>query len=71
MRRLILLVLLLAGLAGCAVYKDKEGRTHLEFLPPPAAVYVGPPAYPYPYYAPYYYPYYPYYYYPRGYYWGY
>ena len=69
MRRLTLLALVLPFLFGCAVYKDKEGHTHMEFLPPPAAVYVGPPAYyypPAPYYGPYYYgPYYG----PYGYYW--
>jgi len=53
--------LLTAGLCGllllsaCAVYKDKEGQTHYEVLPPPPAVaYVPAPAPPPPpvYYAP-------------------
>ena len=67
MRRLILPVLFIAGLLGlqgCAIYKDKDGVTHVEALPPPP-VYVAPPvyaappayyAYPAPYYGPYYYP---------------
>ncbi|WP_243359297.1 hypothetical protein [Fundidesulfovibrio terrae] len=57
-------------LCSCAVYKDKEGQTHYEFLPPPPAVYYAPappPAYyapaPQPY--PYGYYYYPHYYYRR------
>lgn len=69
--------LCLVLLSACAVYKDKEGATHYELLPPPPAVayvpvppppvaYVPapppPPAY-------YYDPYYPgYSYYPRSYY---
>jgi hypothetical protein len=71
MRRLILPALVFAGLfslQGCAIYKDKNGATHIEALPPPAAVYVAPPPpvyvapppayypYPAPYYGPYYYP---------------
>jgi len=30
-------------LCSCAVYKDKDGQTHYEFLPPPPAVYYAPP----------------------------
>jgi len=46
---------LLAGLcllllSACAVYKDKEGMTHYEALPPPQVTYV--PAQPPVYYAP-------------------
>jgi len=39
-------VLLLAAIlvSSCAVYKDKEGNTHMELLPPPpAVVYQAPP----------------------------
>ncbi|WP_243439779.1 hypothetical protein [Fundidesulfovibrio soli] len=60
MKRLMLGLCLLL-MSGCAVYKDKDGVTHYELLPPAPAVYYGPPAY---YYEPY-----PYYYYP-GYYYG-
>ncbi|MFP5240647.1 MAG: hypothetical protein ACLGQW_12520 [Acidobacteriota bacterium] len=65
MKRLMLGLCLLL-LSGCAVYKDKDGVTHYELLPPAPAVYYGPD----PYYAPpaYYYGPYPYYY--QGYYYG-
>lgn len=57
-------------ISACAVYKDKQGQTHYEFLPPATGVYVDPYYYPpppppayygYGYYYPYYYPYYGYY----------
>jgi len=70
MKRLLSGLCLLLCLSACAVYKDKDGVTHYELLPPGPAVYYGPG----PYYAPappaYYYDAYPYYYYAPGYYYG-
>jgi hypothetical protein len=58
-----LAILSILLLSSCAVYKDKDGGSHLEILPPPVAVapYPAPPP------PVYYYPGY-YYYYPRGHY---
>ena len=80
MKCLILCVCCLM-LSACAVYKDREGQTHYELLPPPPAVYYAPPPAVYyeppppaVYYAPpppppayYNYSYPGYYHYPRGY----
>jgi hypothetical protein len=61
MKKLLLALGALVLICSCAVYKDKQGVTHYEFLPPATGVYVAP-YYPAP--APYpygYWPYYPYY----------
>ena len=49
----LLIVLCCVILGGCAVYKDKQGQTHYEVLPPaPDVSYAPPPPPPPPYYAP-------------------